>query len=101
MRRVALALALFAGYLLGSATPASAHNYDTYSLWSCAWTRPTEHFSIEHSHPVAITTSYVDYGCLGLRSDGIVQCHWFATYWFIFEPVRITGHDYSPCEVVG
>lgn len=57
---VLIALAAVAGL---PAQPASAHNYDNYSLWYCAKHRSSSTWTVGHSVPVYLSSSAVVYYC--------------------------------------
>lgn len=78
-----LALAIGAVVLTGS--PASAHNFDGNSLYTCSQEEPPDGtpdpvWVTRHSHPVALTEAYVDYSCCAW--DGAREVRYWATLWW-------------------
>ncbi len=63
-------------------TPAAGtralHNFDNYSLWSCAYTRPNSAYSIDHSWAAALYPNVVIYDCQAHRTDTGRQACWQA-----------------------
>lgn len=57
-----LVLALAATVAVGD-RPAGAHQYDDYSLWYCAWSRPSSSYTIVHSVPTYLDPTWVRYYC--------------------------------------
>lgn len=97
MKRLALAMALTAGAVVASAAPASAHNYDVYSYFSCAATRRdplnSDHV-IVHSHPVYIDSTQVWYYCDTHDID--TRCEYVA----VRTATRITGPHGTECHII-
>lgn len=77
-RKVAIAIAVVlivvAGVAGFSVTRASAHNFDNYSLWSCAYAgRPDGSWNVDHSGPTRIWNGLVEYGCCIHDTDNGTQ----------------------------
>lgn len=63
MRGLIAGIILALAALVVDAIPADAHNYDSYSLWYCAWSRPSSSYTIVHSVPDYLTPTHVRYYC--------------------------------------
>lgn len=48
--------------------PAGAHNYSNQTLWTCAATRPSAAWTIDHSWPIYVVPSHLGVRCIGHNS---------------------------------
>lgn len=97
MKRLALAMALTAGAVVASAAPASAHDFDAYSFFSCARVRTAplnaDHV-IDHSHPIYLDASQVWYHCFTHDID--TRCEYVA----VRTATRISGPYGATCHAI-
>lgn len=97
LRTIALAVALAAAGLVGSAAPASAHNFDVYSYFSCAATRKSPLNSdhvIDHSHPIYLDSTQVWDHCFTHDID--TRCEYVA----IRTASSVTGPWGAECHAI-
>lgn len=78
LRKLLAALSLGTAVLVSGDSPASAHNFDNNSAYVCAYAREWPYGShvVLHSHPVAMGSGWVKYGCEG--TDLNTYCLWTA-----------------------
>ena len=98
MKRLILAATLAAGAaVVVPAEPASAHNFDAYSYFSCAAVRRdplnSDHV-IVHSHPIYIDSRQVWYYCDTHDID--TRCEYVA----VRTATRISGPYGTECQVI-
>lgn len=70
------AVGVLAGLALFAA-PASAHNFDSYSLWYCGASRPYSDMTIYHSEPTAIWPGHLQYYCYGRNASDTHEYQWW------------------------
>lgn len=87
-------LTLAVGVLVG-ARPAAAHNYDAYSLWYCAWSRPSGSYTVVHSQPVYLDPEWVRYWCGGVV--GQVAFQWWV-WRHLPDETMVSPGPYQDCR---
>lgn len=101
IRRFMLALAglvLVLGVVALPSSPASAHNFNNDSLYTCSQEEPpngnpSPYWTVRHSHPVALTEAYVDYACCAW--DGAREVRYWATLWWNGAHNAHGGYSYG------
>lgn len=63
LTRAVAGLALAVAALAGPTATAHAHQFDDYSLWSCAWGRDNGSQVVVHSYPDQLGDGWVRYHC--------------------------------------
>lgn len=93
---VALAIATTVGL---QADAVSAHDFDNYSRWYCAWARRYVEDSVVHSVPDYLTSGSVRYYCQA-RSGPTSYQYWVWTGTPVGQHGYIMGSTYQYCDVV-
>ena len=94
-----LLLAVAASFAFG-ATPASAHNADSYSFWYCGATRPNGNMTIYHSSPVDFPQpGWVRYYCYGNWAAVDYDYQWWVDV-RVSDGAWIVPFDYQDCDLI-
>lgn len=102
MRKIMMLLAaaiLSLGALIAAPSPASAHNYDSYSYFYCGASRVYADTIVIHSGPTDLAPGYVFYYC---QAENASKTHW--DQWWIVVSVD-TGEwamwsGYQDCHII-
>lgn len=78
-----VAFVLAVAVVLGSGARVDAHQFDDYSLWSCAWGRDNGAQQVVHSYPDQLGNGWVRYHCRArqwLNGTLVADVHYYV-YW--------------------
>lgn len=102
MKKLIAAAALALATLTVSPAPADAHNYDNYSIWYCAWSRPSSSYYVVHSVPDYVTPTHMREFCGAVIGQVAVQWRVWVDLegggWMYADSPAITDCRYHPCD---